>query len=104
GLGLRLMHLFFFQAEDGIRDFHVTRVQTCALPISLIILALLSNSDPRVPPVLQSHRIAPYFSAATFSSEAGAEKPSPAIFKRAEDRKSACRERAWSSRDVSTGR
>src|SRR5690606_40366472 len=27
-------HLFFFQAEDGIRDFHVTGVQTCALPIS----------------------------------------------------------------------
>src|SRR5690606_40703380 len=27
-------HLFFFfQAEDGIRDFHVTGVQTCALPI-----------------------------------------------------------------------
>src|SRR5690606_40074955 len=23
---------FFFQAEDGIRDFHVTGVQTCALP------------------------------------------------------------------------
>src|SRR5690606_39504121 len=22
-----------FQAEDGIRDFHVTGVQTCALPI-----------------------------------------------------------------------
>src|SRR5690606_1106605 len=27
---------FFFQAEDGIRDFHVTGVQTCALPIYLI--------------------------------------------------------------------
>src|SRR5690606_41022408 len=27
--------LFFFQAEDGIRDFHVTGVQTCALPILL---------------------------------------------------------------------
>src|SRR5690625_3116024 len=26
--------LFFFQAEDGIRDGHVTGVQTCALPIS----------------------------------------------------------------------
>src|SRR5690606_40129673 len=26
--------IFFFQAEDGIRDFHVTGVQTCALPIS----------------------------------------------------------------------
>src|SRR5690606_15786437 len=25
--------VFFFQAEDGIRDFHVTGVQTCALPI-----------------------------------------------------------------------
>src|SRR5690606_40361574 len=24
---------FFSQAEDGIRDFHVTGVQTCALPI-----------------------------------------------------------------------
>src|SRR5690606_39571967 len=24
---------FFFRAEDGIRDFHVTGVQTCALPI-----------------------------------------------------------------------
>src|SRR5690606_40591392 len=24
---------FFFQADDGIRDFHVTGVQTCALPI-----------------------------------------------------------------------
>src|SRR2546430_6473967 len=26
--------LFFFQAEDGIRDLTVTGVQTCALPIS----------------------------------------------------------------------
>src|SRR5260370_24378139 len=26
--------LFFFQAEDGIRDSSVTGVQTCALPIS----------------------------------------------------------------------
>src|SRR6266511_3697558 len=25
--------VFFFQAEAGIRDFHVTGVQTCALPI-----------------------------------------------------------------------
>src|SRR5215467_15357806 len=26
---------FFFQAEDGIRDYKVTGVQTCALPISM---------------------------------------------------------------------
>src|SRR5439155_8119305 len=30
---------FFFQAEDGIRDGHVTGVQTCALPISAIAAA-----------------------------------------------------------------
>src|SRR5690606_3665895 len=29
---------FFFQAEDGIRDFHVTGVQTCALPIYLDVV------------------------------------------------------------------
>src|SRR5207249_5522097 len=28
-----LIHFFFFQAEDGIRDRNVTGVQTCALPI-----------------------------------------------------------------------
>src|SRR5690554_8144924 len=28
------MFIFFFQAEDGIRDADVTGVQTCALPIS----------------------------------------------------------------------
>src|SRR5690625_7837393 len=28
-----LSFYFFFQAEDGIRDGHVTGVQTCALPI-----------------------------------------------------------------------
>src|SRR5207237_2998708 len=28
---------FFFQAEDGIRDSSVTGVQTCALPISVVM-------------------------------------------------------------------
>src|SRR5690606_40495493 len=46
-------------AEDGIRDFHVTGVQTCALPIStasavvadLVDVARLQMADPehRVP-------------------------------------------------------
>src|SRR5256885_5047788 len=30
---LLLSFFFFFQAEDGIRDYKVTGVQTCALPI-----------------------------------------------------------------------
>jgi len=29
----RTVVVFFFQAEDGIRDIGVTGVQTCALPI-----------------------------------------------------------------------
>src|SRR5690606_40136812 len=33
--------VFFFQAEDGIRDFHVTGVQTCALPIFIDIASEL---------------------------------------------------------------
>src|SRR2546429_6969339 len=31
--------VFFFQAEDGIRDVAVTGVQTCALPISIVDVA-----------------------------------------------------------------
>src|SRR5256885_8056580 len=31
--GLDTCIFFFFQAEDGIRDYKVTGVQTCALPI-----------------------------------------------------------------------
>src|SRR5690606_40440180 len=39
---------FFFQAEDGIRDFHVTGVQTCALPISAAVAPCdLDPIDPR---------------------------------------------------------
>src|SRR5256885_5097501 len=33
-LDVVLIRFFFFQAEDGIRDYKVTGVQTCALPIS----------------------------------------------------------------------
>src|SRR5256885_7403163 len=33
--------IFFFQAEDGIRDYKVTGVQTCALPISASVLGSL---------------------------------------------------------------
>src|SRR5688500_19514033 len=33
-----LLLFFFFQAEDGIRDYKVTGVQTCALPISALCM------------------------------------------------------------------
>src|SRR5690606_39726930 len=38
---------FFFQAEYGIRAFHLTGVQTCALPISLAELCeLVAGTAP----------------------------------------------------------
>src|SRR6266702_6239401 len=39
---------FFFQAEDGIRDGHVTGVQTCALPISSTVASARVFPSARV--------------------------------------------------------
>src|SRR5256885_4482613 len=36
---------FFFQAEDGIRDYKVTGVQTCALPISALRAVTLGAAE-----------------------------------------------------------
>src|SRR5690606_1419243 len=52
---------FFFQAEDGIRGFHVTGVQTCALPISAIAEAnpdyrRLAERDRRIASVVETLR------------------------------------------------
>src|SRR5256885_2707149 len=38
---------FFFQAEDGIRDYKVTGVQTCALPIWPILRSFLGEPAVR---------------------------------------------------------
>src|SRR5687768_18083305 len=37
--------IFFFQAEDGIRDVAVTGVQTCALPISSVNLGAPTSTS-----------------------------------------------------------
>src|SRR2546426_9001379 len=38
------VYVFFFQAEDGIRDYKVTGVQTCALPICGYLAAFREGS------------------------------------------------------------
>src|SRR5256885_11758850 len=38
--------IFFFQAEDGIRDYKVTGVQTCALPIFFENTHLVPRETP----------------------------------------------------------
>src|SRR2546430_5979042 len=45
-----ILVLFFFQAEDGIRDLTVTGVQTCALPISVVLAAALLLLGARATP------------------------------------------------------
>src|SRR5256885_11233342 len=58
--------VFFFQAEDGIRDYKVTGVQTCALPICAACTGAVgsppdaaSAATPitRTPPVMASPRL-----------------------------------------------
>src|SRR5688500_19064099 len=46
------MLIFFFQAEDGIRDYKVTGVQTCALPIFRV--AHGETGDALAPAMLRS--------------------------------------------------
>src|SRR2546422_7871897 len=40
------LFFFFFQAEDGIRDVAVTRVQTCALPILWVTPVQVNHTVP----------------------------------------------------------
>src|SRR5690606_39515382 len=51
-----------FQAEDGIRDFHVTGVQRCALPISAVAELMV---DP-LPQALALTAIVITFALTTF--------------------------------------
>src|SRR6267378_7257315 len=45
--------LFFFQAEDGIRDLYVTGVQTCAIPISRYLQqGLAGDTEPPACPLI----------------------------------------------------
>src|SRR2546430_5762663 len=58
-VALRLDFVFFFQAEDGIRDLTVTGVQTCALPISpsAVMRMAVSRPMPEAPPVTITPRL-----------------------------------------------
>src|SRR5258706_9898857 len=75
--------VFFFQAEDGIRDWSVTGVQTCALPI-------WSNSSPFAPWIVRMR-------TASTSSSARERSDSPSERSRSEERRvgKECRSR-WS--------
>src|SRR5690606_39781272 len=95
-----LLPFFFFQAEDGIRDFHVTGVQTCALPISEASIA------PRLPVakftmalIPDSARITPSWAITTPVRTAG----SPSL-ERLRQRIMSSFHRGWASVKISPGK
>src|SRR5256885_5801038 len=49
-----LLFFFFFQAEDGIRDYKVTGVQTCALPIYRDLFAYVGGMSSFLPGAQQA--------------------------------------------------
>ena len=51
---MKLDVFFFFQAEDGIRVWSVTGVQTCALPISVAELVSETPTPLSTEPVLET--------------------------------------------------
>src|SRR5256886_13093643 len=53
-----VQRVFFFQAEDGIRDLTVTGVQTCALPILALFSDKLSETDKELFERREVHRLA----------------------------------------------
>src|SRR5690606_41929434 len=57
-MGKGLGEVLFLQPEDGIRVFHVTGVQTCALPISSTPFSARCRAvlrpRPRLPPVIRA--------------------------------------------------
>src|SRR3712207_9160272 len=75
------MVVFFFQAEDGIRDIGVTGVQTCALPI----LSWSTDTERR--------RIGSSATRSRASRQPGKSASAASTAARSADRKSACRER-----------
>src|SRR5256884_6796851 len=75
--------VFFFQAEDGIRDVAVTGVQTCALPISLSGKALVRVACAEFP-----ERGMPRGTLAGLCVGAGRNQPTLHDFLQETDRKS----------------
>src|SRR5438046_4709146 len=78
-----VLFFFFFQAEDGIRDWSVTGVQTCALPIS-------TSGRPDV--VLRNALLA---SAQMSGGESGLLDLHPRVLLRSEERRVGKECRSW---------
>src|SRR5690606_40830430 len=95
---------FFFQAEDGIRDFHVTGVQTCALPISMRSGAASSTVTSSASSWLRCRRRTRYSTSSPGNAPAtNTVLPAPRIT-RSEERRvgKECRSRWWAGDERKT--
>src|SRR5256885_3570686 len=45
-MSVNMLFFFFFQAEDGIRDYKVTGVQTCALAVGMEVHPPVAGARP----------------------------------------------------------
>src|SRR5690606_39867251 len=70
---------FFFQAEDGIRVFHVTGVQTCALPICPNRPGVEQEVANRINAVTTRSSVARMGTAAAFGDQARSHTPPPTM-------------------------
>src|SRR5256885_5204680 len=77
----QLYFFFFFQAEDGIRDYKVTGVQTCALPIlsgqGPPVLLINGLSAPAVNWALQAKALTRHFQVVVFDNRGVGETDLP---------------------------
>src|SRR5437867_8414446 len=92
--------LFFFQAEDGIRDRTVTGVQTCALPISIdcsLVESVLSLQFARDYVVDVAYCFQDTFAAVTFRIAVAQLNRFVLARGCAEIGRASCRERVWSA-------
>src|SRR5256886_13664099 len=94
--------VFFFQAEDGIRDLTVTGVQTCALPICWAANLASASVEPAATICPAPLRLAGYSSAASIAATTSSGSPPrtaaiPVGSRRSEERRvgEECRSR-WS--------
>src|SRR5256885_11421007 len=94
------LEVFFFQAEDGIRDYKVTGVQTCALPILQPMSNTFHGRDVFAAVagwMSKGVEVSKFGEEITDFVRFGAPKPKPVNDKRSEERRvgKECRSR-WS--------
>src|SRR5690625_6351599 len=88
--------IFFFQAEDGIRDGHVTGVQTCALPIFIIDIGLRGFLPASLVEMRRVRDLEPYIGQELEAKIIELDKQrNNVVLSRREIGRASCRERVW---------